>query len=103
MSWGLGPCRDLPPAPKSCAPAKPITPAAIPDTGPKTVPTAVSTSVAICSTPLFHAPDSKNGPGRWKRRLNHAAQPQMGVEKAATRQDAQVLLQPSGPKKHHIG
>src|SRR3546814_21075767 len=68
----------------------------------KTVPTAVSTSVAICSAPLFHAPDSKHGPGRWKRRLHHAAQPQMGVDKAATRADAQVLLQPSGPKQHHI-
>src|SRR3546814_19790205 len=66
----------------------------------KTVPTAVSTSVAICSAPLFHAPDSKHGPGRWKRRLHHAAQPQMGVDKAATRADAQVLLQPSGPKQH---
>src|SRR3546814_2721751 len=102
MSWGLGPGRDVPPAPKSCAPAKPITPAAIPATGPKTVPTAVSTSVAICSAPLFHAPDSKHGPGRWKRRLHHAAQPQMGVDKVATRADAQVLLQPSGPKQHHI-
>src|SRR3546814_3619543 len=82
MSWGLGPGRDVPPAPKSCAPAKPITPAAIPATGPKTVPTAVSTSVAICSAPLFHAPDSKHGPGRWKRRLHHAAQPQMGVDRS---------------------
>src|SRR3546814_2410888 len=26
----------------------------------------------------------------------------MGVDKAATRADAQVLLQPSGPKQHHI-
>src|SRR3546814_20139213 len=101
MSWGLGPGRDVPPAPKSCAPAKPITPAAIPATGPKTVPTAVSPSVAICSAPLFHAPDSKHGPGRWQRRLHHAAQPQMGGDKAAPRADAPVLLPPSGPKQHH--
>src|SRR3546814_8409889 len=74
----------------------------MPAMGPKTVPTAVRTSVAICSAPLVPAPDSKHGPGRWKRRLHHAAQPQMGVDKAATRADAQVLLQPSGPTQHHI-